>query len=86
MKDEPGAYGIVLRNKKQNIPEKEFKEVCEFFLKENFRLKAPLKKGEKFDILVTEVRFVQPIKGDKLGRVRYSKEKVMTVRMGGVLK
>ncbi len=81
LKDYPGAHGIIRRNKKQRIAQKELEEVCHFFIQHNFRSSSELKEGEKFDVLLTEVRFVQPIKGDRLGRVRYTKEKIMTIKI-----
>lgn len=81
LKDRPGAHCIVRRNKKEQINYKELEEVCQFFIQQSFRSGIKVKEGEKFDVLLTEVRFVQPIKGDRLGRVKYSKEKVMTIKV-----
>ena len=78
LKDYPGAHGIIRRDKKQKLSEEQLYQACQFFLKES--LKSKTKQGEKFDVLICEVRFVQPLKGDRLGRVKVQREKVMTIK------
>ena len=48
-------------------------------LNEQFGLRAEDLRGQMFDILVAECRHVRPIKGDKVGRVNYTNERVLRV-------
>jgi predicted ribosome quality control (RQC) complex YloA/Tae2 family protein len=79
LKDYPGAHAILKRNKNETINNEVFKSAINALLKENFRAKKEKHIGVAYDVLVVEVRFVKPIKGDRLGRVNYSNERVMRV-------
>ncbi len=74
VKDAPGSHALIHRNKKEQISDSVMIEACEWLLKES--IKSP--EG-RYDVIVTEKRYVKPIKGDKLGRVTYSKERVFCV-------
>lgn len=69
LKDYPGAHGFIKRNKNQNIPHSEIEIVAKAVAE-----KSKLTIGESFDVILTECRFVKPIKGDKIGRVTYKNE------------
>ncbi|MCB0355588.1 MAG: hypothetical protein KDD40_01190 [Bdellovibrionales bacterium] len=79
LKDFPGAYGIIFRQKKQAVNDKELREVAAWVAKMSLKNKWEQFKGQKLIILVAECRFVQPIKGDKLGRVTYKNEKTFII-------
>lgn len=78
LKDFPGAHAIVQRDKKQKILDKELAEVASWLASE-FLSKKQVSLGDKLSVLVAECRYVRPIKGDKIGRVNYSNEKVLNV-------
>ena len=78
LKDYPAAHAILKRNKKEKVPQNSFYEAGKELVCQHLKKKQVELMGEKFDILVVEVRFVRPIKGDKLGRVNYSNEAVIS--------
>jgi hypothetical protein len=83
IKDRPGSHGVLRRNKNESIPDKALLEALQNLLRHQFGSKAKNYIGNRYECLVTECRFVKPIKGDKLGRVHYQKERVMTVQFKG---
>ena len=80
LKDYPGAHAILRRNKKEKLSQAQFHEAGRLLVQEHLKKKASELSGEVFDVLLTEVRFVRPIKGDKLGRVNYTNESVISCR------
>lgn len=74
LRDEPGAHGILTRNKNQKIPQTVLHEAAQCLLSKTYGERQKDYYGQKFAILVAECRFVRPIKGDRLGRVQYSNE------------
>ncbi len=78
LKDLPGSHAILFRNKNQKVADEHFRKVALWLIELSLKNKAPA-KGEKYEILITECRFVRPIKGDKLGRVNYQNERVLNV-------
>jgi hypothetical protein len=80
LRDHPGSHGVFRRAKNENPSDPALRSALDHFIRENFKQKASGKVGDVFDVLVTEVRFVKPIKGDKLGRVTYQNEKVVRHR------
>ncbi|MCB0390614.1 MAG: hypothetical protein KDD58_04965 [Bdellovibrionales bacterium] len=79
LKDYPGAYGFVYRARNQNISDIELRKVAMWVAKMSLKSKWDKMKGEKINVLVAECRYVQPIKGDKLGRVTYKKAKYLVI-------
>lgn len=77
LKDYPGCHGILSRRRNQDVPAETLREAGCWIAFES--KKAKLIEGDKFDLLVAETRYVRPIKGDKIGRVNYSSERVLTV-------
>lgn len=78
LKDYPGSHAIVFKvSKIQNLTTLQVHQITEWLVKESLKNKS-LMIGT-FDVLMAEVRFVKPIKGDKLGRVTYQNEKTFTV-------
>lgn len=78
IKDYPGAYGIIERNKGQKLPQASLEKAAQAVVAQS------LPKGAKgsFQVLYAECRYVRPIKGAKAGQVTYSHEKVMTIKVG----
>lgn len=81
IKDYPGAHGIIRRPRGLDVTEEEFKNVACFIASRSKKSAHFLSPGDVFEVLIAECRYVRPIKGDKLGRVNYSNEKVLSVRM-----
>lgn len=81
VKDQPGAHGIIRRARGRNVTDQEFVRAATALLESSLKRRAIELKGEAFDILIVECRFVRPIKGDRLGRVHYSNDRVMRVRL-----
>lgn len=75
IKDEPGAHLIISMPKNHKISDQKLKEAYFWLCKESQKgmkaMKGPI------EVVVAECRFVRPIKGDRLGRVNYSNEKVL---------
>lgn len=78
VKDKPSAHAIISCKKKEKIPDEQIIMACRWLLKES---EKKAQAGDKWDFLVTECRYVNPIKGDKLGRVQYKNERVFTVQV-----
>lgn len=76
LRDYPSSHAVLKRNKNEKLSSEILGQAFHHLIFENFRAKAASKVGEKYDILVAELRYVRPIKGDKLGRVHYSQESV----------
>ena len=74
IKDRPGAYGVISRGRGQKVSEVQIRQVCSWMLKE-----SRIFDEGRVEFLVTECRHVQPIKGDKLGRVTHRQARVLTV-------
>lgn len=80
VKDEPGAHGIVRLNRGEQVSQRDLNVIGENFLRLSLSTAAYRRwKGAKVEIILAEVRHVRPIKGDRLGRVRYSESKSLTV-------
>ncbi len=78
IKDYPGAYGILERNKGQKISLSSLEKAAEAVILQSL----PQGATGVFDALYAECRYVRPIKGAKAGQVTYSHEKVLSVRVG----
>ena len=78
LRDFPGAHAIMRRTRGRNVTDAELQEAGQWVVEQSLGKRASA--GEKYDMLIVECRYVRPIKGDKLGRVNYSNDRVMTVR------
>ncbi len=78
LRDYPSTHAIVSLDKNQKINDHVLREVALWVAMET-KASQKLPSGSKVDVVVTECRFVRPIKGDKLGRVHYQNERVLTV-------
>lgn len=77
IKDYPGAHGIIRRPRNYDITEEELQAVAQIVATKSKKSAHFLSPGDSFEVLVTECRYVKPLKGDKLGRVSYSNERVI---------
>ncbi len=80
IKDQPGAHAIVRRPRGREVKDAEFSKAGIALLEQSMKRRAIELKGEAYDILIVECRFVRPIKGDRLGRVHYSNDRVLRIR------
>lgn len=78
LRDYPSAYVILSLDKGKKASEEALRQSALWLAESSIKSKVKL-SGTKLDVVVTECRFVRPIKGDKLGRVHYQNERVFTV-------
>src|SRR6185312_17055747 len=64
LRDFPSSHAVLFRNKGAKVSDSTMFQVAAWFVRQHFGSKAAGHVGEKFDIIVTECRFVRPIKGD----------------------
>lgn len=81
LRDFPGSHAILPRQKSEKIPESFFRQVGLALIENSKGNKKSSWIGVKVDIIVVECRFVRPIRGDKLGRVNYTNERTLTIRI-----
>ncbi|HEX4924674.1 MAG TPA: hypothetical protein VFV50_11330 [Bdellovibrionales bacterium] len=81
MKDYPGAHLIVRRNRGQDVTSAELEQAARWLASETPQSKRELRPGDHFDVQLAEVRFVRPIKGDRLGRVSVTDPRVLRFRL-----
>lgn len=77
LKDEPGSHGVIFRKKNQELNSLQWERVGCKLVEASLGEKAKSREGDRFEMLVCEIRYVKPIKGDRLGRVNYQNEKVV---------
>jgi predicted ribosome quality control (RQC) complex YloA/Tae2 family protein len=80
LREQPGSHAIMRRTRTRNVTDAEFKQAGIWVIEQSVKKRASELKGERFDLLIVECRYVRPIKGDKIGRVNYSNDRVMTIR------
>ncbi len=76
LKDYPSAHAILFREKNQYVSPQQIASVGQWLAQESLSATQLL---ADLDILICESRFVRPIKGDKVGRVHFSNEKVQRI-------
>jgi predicted ribosome quality control (RQC) complex YloA/Tae2 family protein len=81
LRDYPSSHAIVFRNKTANVNDAILQQIAAWFVRQHLGNKWARHSGERFHILLAECRHVRPIKGDKLGRVTYSDERVFIYRV-----
>ena len=69
LKDIPSAHGLAFINKGEVLSEELLSLCCQFLLSCHFKQKLGSYKGEVFPVIYTSKRHVQPLKGDRNGRV-----------------
>jgi predicted ribosome quality control (RQC) complex YloA/Tae2 family protein len=81
LRDLPSSHAILFRNKNATVSDQNVQQILDWYVRQVLGAKFRQHAGEKFEILVAECRHVKPIKGDKLGRVTYHFERVVTYRV-----
>jgi predicted ribosome quality control (RQC) complex YloA/Tae2 family protein len=81
LRDQPGSHAILRRTRGRNVTDSELREAGTWVIEQSTGKRARELAGEKFDLLIVECRYVRPIKGDKLGRVNYTNDRVMAIRL-----
>ncbi len=82
VKDLPGSHGIIAFDKSVKVPIEVLREVAVWVVEQSLSAKQRESwKGVKCEVIYCECRFVTPIRGDKLGRVTYKNEKVLSVSL-----
>ncbi|MBK7844434.1 MAG: hypothetical protein IPJ71_12165 [Bdellovibrionales bacterium] len=79
LRDFPGSFCIVHRNKEEVVTDVVLKEAAQWMAQETFGAKASERRGERLAVAVAECRYVRPIKGDTLGRVTYQKARHLEI-------
>ena len=77
IKDFPGAYGIVERNKGQKVSQDSLSKAALAVVRQSL----PKGASGQFEVIYAECRYVRPIKGAKAGQVTYSHEKVLPIKV-----
>ena len=81
LRDYPGTHAILRRARTRVVKDSEFSLVGSWVAQQSLGKTADELKGIKLDVLIVECRYVRPIKGDKLGRVHYTHDRVLTCRL-----
>lgn len=80
LRDQPGSHAILRRTRGRVVSDDEFRRAGVWVVEQSLGKRAHELKGERFDLLIVECRYVRPIKGDKLGRVHYTNDRVLTLK------
>ena len=80
LREQPGSHAILRRARSRVVSDAELIEAGRWVVEQSTGKRAAELKGDRFDLLIVECRFVRPIKGDKLGRVNYTNDRVMGLR------
>lgn len=80
LKDQPGSHLIIRHPKNKSVDHLYLLDAAKWLLNETLGKKKII-AGDRYDIIVTECRYVKPIKGDRLGRVTYQNEMTLTLRV-----
>lgn len=80
LRDLPGSHLIIRRARNKNVDHIYLIEAARWLLNETLGKNKAI-SGERYDIIVTECRYVKPIKGDRLGRVSYQNEMTLTLKV-----
>lgn len=77
LRDQPGSHAIMRRSRGRVVTDVEFVQAGRWVVEQSLGKRATELKGERHDLLIVECRFVRPIKGDRLGRVNYTHDRVL---------
>lgn len=81
LRDRPGAHAILRRTRGRNVTDAEFIKAGTYVAEQTLKRRAIELRGESFDLLIVECRFVRPIKGDRVGRVNYTHDRVLRLSL-----
>ena len=79
LRDQPGSHAILRRTRGRLVTDAEFIQAGRWVVEQSLGKRASELKGERHDLLIVECRFVKPIKGDRLGRVNYTNDRVLRI-------
>lgn len=80
LRDYPGTHAIMRRTRNRIVTDEELQQVGKWVVQQSLHKNPEQLSDMRFDVLLVECRYVRPIKGDKLGRVNYSNDRVFVVR------
>jgi predicted ribosome quality control (RQC) complex YloA/Tae2 family protein len=80
LRDYPSAHAVLRRQKNQNLKDAVLFAAAQFLLRCHFGQKENQYKGDKFEVIYSECRFVRPVKGDHHGRVTHSHTRSILVQ------
>lgn len=80
LRDYPGTHAILRRTRNRIVSDEELHEVGKWVVQQSLHKNPDQLANMRFDVLLVECRYVRPIKGDKLGRVNYTNDRVFVVR------
>ncbi len=75
LRDFPGAHGVIACGRNRSLTADEIKLFSQPLFRATFRSRKNRIYGEHFDVIVTQIKYVKPIKNDKHGRVVYTHDK-----------
>ncbi|MBL7686502.1 MAG: hypothetical protein JNJ49_00600 [Bdellovibrionaceae bacterium] len=81
LRERPGAHGILRRARGRVVSDQELRLAGVKVAEQSTKKRAAELKGEAYDLLVVECRYVRPIKGDKNGRVHYTNDRVLRLKL-----
>lgn len=81
IKDHASAYVIIHCQKNKKISFSEVEKTLKWWASLSGAQNSYFQEQSKCSVLVTQCRYVRPVKGDKLGRVTYAHEQVFTIQL-----
>lgn len=78
LRDYPGAFAIVFRQKNQKVPDSVLFEVAKRLI--SMSRETASNPGVSYAVVVAECRWVKPVKGAKAGRVVYTNSRTLLAR------
>ena len=80
LRGHPGSHAIVTRDKQKIVNDEVLRLVGVALVEQTFANKTEQRRGERFELIVAECRFVKPQRGDKKGRVTYTHDRTVTFK------
>ncbi|MDX9732206.1 MAG: hypothetical protein RBT63_10580 [Bdellovibrionales bacterium] len=80
LREYPGAHAILRRARGRVVSDADLLKAGAYVAEQTMKRRAIDLKGEAFDLLIVECRYVRPIKGDRLGRVHYTNDRVLRLK------
>lgn len=80
LREQPGSHGILRRTRGRTVTDEELFRAGVYVAEQSMKQRANDLRGESFDLLIVECRYVKPIKGDRLGRVNYTHDRVLRLK------
>ena len=80
LKDHPGSHGILRRPRGFAVPEDILETAAQWLITESPQARRELRPGDFVEVLCSEVRFVQPLRGASPGRVSLKQARTLRLR------